>query len=471
MLQALLQFATLCRAGGLRVSTSEVINAVRCLELIDFAPEEPFRVALRTNFVKEAKDRELFDRIYDLYFHTLQIGADDMRSRALSNRLIDLVDTFSQEAQRSDSALEFLDFLAGNRAAFLQELQKILDLEADAAELSFSDILSALQKKVLHGRAAKLLTESDLEDADIEKRSLDDLLLERLGIAGQMQADVPPGQKLPGADADHAPGRARNLEEVPFFQLTREEAREVHLAIERLARKLRDLVARQYRRKRSGIVDIKQTLRRAARYEGIPLELFFRRRQKRKAKIVALCDVSYSVWKAVPFMLNILYSIQDCLSRVRSFVFIARVTDVSETMKDHTIMDAIDRIMARFKLELPSYVVYGNGETRSHIDEDLEISDYGMAFSQFQEEFLDVLDKKTTLIILGDGRTNFLDPKAQILEDMREHCRRVIWLNPEPERLWDVGDSAIAAYRPFCDDVRSCQNLNELKTFITGLVL
>ncbi|OPY89862.1 MAG: VWA domain containing CoxE-like protein [Syntrophus sp. PtaU1.Bin208] len=471
MLQALLQFATLCRAGGLRVSTSEVINAVRCLELIDFAPEEPFRVALRTNFVKEAKDRELFDKIYDLYFHTLQIGADDMRSRALSNRLIDLVDTFSQEAQRADSTLEFLDFLAGNRAAFLQELQKILDLEADAAELSFSDILSAIQKKVLHGRADRLLTEKDLEGADIEKRSLDDLLLERLGIAGQMQADVPPAQKLPGADADHAPGRARNLEELPFFQLTREEAREVHLAIERLARKLRDLVARQYRRKRSGIVDIKRTIRRAARYEGIPLEIFFRRKQKRKAKIVALCDVSYSVWKAVPFMLNILYSVQDCLSRVRSFVFIAQVTDVSETMKDHTIMDAIDRIMARFKLELPSYVVYGNGEVRDHIDEDLEISDYGAAFSQFQEEFLDVLDKKTTLIILGDGRTNFLDPRAQNLEAMRECCRRVIWLNPEPEGLWGVGDSAIAVYRPFCDNVRSCQNLNELQTFITKLVL
>ena len=110
-------------------------------------------------------------------------------------------------------------------------------------------------------------------------------------------------------------------------------------------------------------------------------------------------------------------------------------------------------------------------KVRGHVDKDLEISDYGAAFSQFQEELLDILDKKTTLIILDYGRTNFLDPEAQILDIMREHCRRVIWLNPEPERLWGVGDSAIASYRPFCDDVRSCQKLNELKTFITGLVL
>jgi len=471
MLQALLQFAALCRAGGLRVSTSEVLNAIQCLELIDFSPEEPFRTALRANFVKEGKDRELFDRIYDLYFHILQIGADDTRLQALSSRLIDLVEIFGREAEDSASALDFLDFLAGNRAAFLRELQNILELEADAPELSFSDILSRIQQKVLRKGIDKRLQESDLEGADIERRSLDDLLLERLALAGHMQADVPPGLNPPTMDADQAPGPARNLEEIPFSQLSRQEAREVHLAIERLARKLRDLVARRYRRKRSGVVDIKKTLRRAARYEGIPLEIFFRRRQKRKPKIVALCDVSYSVWQAVPFMLNILYSIQDCLSRVRSFVFIARVTDVSETMKAHEIMDAIDRIMDNFKLELPQYVVYGDGESRGHIDEDKEISDYGAAFSQFQEEFMDVLDKKTTLILLGDGRTNFLDPKAQILETMREHCRRVIWLDPEPELLWGVGDSAIATYRPFCDDVRSCQNLDELRTFITSLVL
>ncbi len=470
MRQALLQFAALCRAGGLRVSTSEVINAVRCLELIDFSPEEPFRAALKTNFVKEGRDRELFDRIYDLFFHILQIGTDDKRSQALSSRLIDLVDACGQEAQRSASALEFLDFLAGNRAAFLRELQKILELEVEAPELSFSDILSTVRQKVLRGRTDKLLRESDLAGADIEKRSLDDLLLERLVLAGQMQADLPPGS-VPAADADHAPGKARNLEEIPFSQLTRQEAREVHQAIERLARKLRDLVARRYRRKRGGIVDIPKTLRRAVRYDGIPMEIFFRRRQKRKPKIVALCDVSYSVWQAVPFMLNILYSVQDCLSRVRSFVFIARVADVSETMKDHEIMDAIDRIMDKFKLELPQYVVYGNGETRSHVDEDLEISDYGAAFSQFRKEFMDILDKKTTLIILGDGRTNFLDHKAHILEEMRDHCRRLIWLNPEEERLWSIGDSAISSYRPFCDDVRTCRNLDELRTLITGLIL
>lgn len=472
MIQALLQFAALCRAGGLRISTSEVLDAVRCLELIDLAPEEPFRAALRANFVKEMKDEELFDRIYDLYFHALQIGADDMRSRALSSRLVDLVDTFGREAQDSESALAFFDFLAGNRAAFLQELQKILELEADMPELPFSDILSPLQQKILRKRMDKqLLPESALEGADIERRSLDDLLLERLGLAGHIQAELPPGLNLPGPDAEQAPGQPRDLGELPFSQLSRQEAREVHRAIERLARQLRDLVARQYRRKRSGVVDIKKTLRRAACYQGIPLELYFRRRQKRKSKVVALCDVSYSVWTAVPFMLNILYSVQDCLSRVRSFVFIARVTDVSETMKDHEIMDAIDRIMTRFKLESPQYAVYGGEEERDHVDADLEISDYGAAFSQFKGEFISVLDKKTTLIILGDGRTNFLDPGVQFLETMRDHCRRVIWLNPEPERLWGVGDSAIETYRPFCDDVRPCRNLNELRAFITGLVL
>jgi hypothetical protein len=171
-------------------------------------------------------------------------------------------------------------------------------------------------------------------------------------------------------------------------------------------------------------------------------------------------------------MLNILYSVQDCLRRVRSFVFIARMVEVSETMKSRDILAAIDRIMADFKLESPRNPVYfRDAKDCDPDDPDPEISDYGAAFLSFKEAFMDVLDKKTTLIILGDSRTNFLDPKAHLLDEMRGRCRRVIWLNPEPENLWGDGDSAMETYRPFCDEVRPCRNLNELTEFISGLVL
>lgn len=472
MIKALLQFAALCRAGGLRISTSEILDTVRCLEALNLADEDSFRAALRANFVKEKKDRESFEKIYDLYFHILRIGADDRQARSLSRRLIDLVEAFSQETDDQASVQALLDFLSGNPSEFLQELQKLLGLEVDTPEISLSAILPPARRQSLRRGLVEPLKSVGHEMGNAEQRRLGDLLTEQLGLAGHQFIDDLPGQKSPVPFAGRDSCRIRNLGELPFSHLSKEEAREVHQAIERLARKLRDLVAQRYRREHSGMVDIKKTIRRSARYQGIPVEIILRRRQKRKPKIVVLCDVSYSVWEAVPFMLNILYSIQDCLTKVRSFVFIARVTDVSDTMKNHDTLEAIERIMADFKLVPPRNAVYGDEKDRDPAAEvDSEISDYGATFIHFTREYLDVLDKKTTLIILGDGRTNFHDPRAPLLEEIRERCRRLVWLNPEPEHLWGDGDSAMAIYRPSCDEVRPCRNFNELSDFISSLVL
>ena len=468
MIRALLQFARLCRAGGLRVSTAEVLAAVQCLTALDLADEDSFRAALRANFVKERKDRERFEKIYDLYFQSLRIGADSRQARSLSKRLLDLV--AGGHGTEADAAASFLAFLGGDTEHFLEELRKLLDLEIDIPEIPIAENASGSEAGE-SGSCLRSGAEGDVPSgADDACRPLGDLLMERLGLAGRQAADGSPGRRQP-QEARHKPYRPRNLGELPFSHLSRGEAREVYREIERLTRKLRDIASRRRRRERTGAVDIRKTIRLSSRYEGLPLEIILRKRQKRKPKIVVLCDVSYSVWQVVPFMLNILYSVQDCLTRVRSFVFIAQVTDVSETMKNHDLIEAIDRVMADFKLESPHNAVYGDTKDRDPSDADPEISDYGAAFEHFSRSHADVLDKKTTLIILGDGRTNFLDPRPDLLEALRERCRRIVWLNPEAEALWEDGDSRISAYRPSCDEVRPCQNLNELSDFISGLIL
>lgn len=452
----------------MRVSTAEILAAVQCLEVLDLSDEDSFRAALRANFVKERKDRDRFEKIYELYFHTLRIGVDSRQARSLSKRLIDLVATGGETDPAAVSA--FLAFLAGDAEEFLEELRKLLDLEVDIPEIPIADNASRSGEEgpdssLRNGR------EREISSSDEEmRRPLGDLLMERLGLTIQLTVDSSIGQRQP-QDARPKPYRPRNLGELPFTHLSSQGAREVYQAIEHLTRKLRDIVARRLRPKRTGIADIKKTIRRSSRYQGLPLEIILRRKQKRKPKIVVLCDVSYSVWKVVPFMLNILYSVQGCLTRVRSFVFIAHVTDVSETMKSYDLLEAIDRVMADFKLESPHNAVYGDAKDRDPADADPEISDYGTAFEQFSRNYPDVLDKKTTLIILGDGRTNFLEPRAELLAAIRERCRRLIWLNPEAEELWEEGDSRMAAYRPHCDEVRPCRNLDELSDFIAGLIL
>jgi uncharacterized protein with von Willebrand factor type A (vWA) domain len=223
--------------------------------------------------------------------------------------------------------------------------------------------------------------------------------------------------------------------------------------IGQLVRKLKDTVSRRYAGRKRGVIDIKKTLRRAARYQGIPLEIARRRKPPRKGKIVVLCDVSGSVWSSAKFMLNMLYSLQECFTKVRSFIFIAGLCEVTALFETYEINQAIEKVMHEADIE------YGSA------------TDYGYTFRRFKADHMESLNKKTTLIIIGDGRSNYSNPEEGILDEMREKCRRIIWLNPESFPFWYSGDSEMRTYQAYCHEVRPCQNLNQLTEFIKELVL
>ena len=152
-------------------------------------------------------------------------------------------------------------------------------------------------------------------------------------------------------------------------------------------------------------------------------------------------------------MLNMLYSLQECFTQVRSFVFVAGLDEVTNIFEDHEINQAIEKILKEADIEY-------NAAT-----------DYGLTFRQFKKNYMDILNQKTTLIIIGDGRSNYSNPEEQILDDMRERSRRVIWLNPETPYFWYSGDSEMRTYQAYFHEVRPCQNLDQLLDFIKSLVL
>lgn len=152
-------------------------------------------------------------------------------------------------------------------------------------------------------------------------------------------------------------------------------------------------------------------------------------------------------------MLNLLYSLQDCFDKVNSFVFIDHLSEVTGIFEEHEINEAIRMVLEKTDVNYNSS------------------TDYGETLRNFKKDYMELLTKKTTLIIVGDGRTNYMNPEDAILGQMRERCRRVIWLNPEQENLWDSGDSEIRSYMPHCHEVRQCRNVNQLFTFIEELVL
>jgi len=460
MVNLILKFVSCSRAAGLRISTSEVLDCFEQLEMVDFLDEPQFAAVLRANFAKSRREQSHFNRLYHLFFHELRQESNIIQAEPLSEQVQNALQSIDS-SQNDNSALDsVLDFLGGDPLPFMEQMQPGL-AEGSQAEGGMGSNLGPmiqrlalmLQINSVDDALADYLTDQrdhlsweirrDLKaifDARLESaRRL--LTGERRPFDDQVQKTIPHRQHLD------------ELGEIHFASLTRKEVESMREAIEQLVRRLKDTLGRRYAVKNRGPLDVKKTLRRSARYQGIPVELFFRNQPPRKAKIVILCDVSGSVWSAARFMLNMLYSLQECFTQVRSFVFVAGLDEVTNIFEDHEINQAIEKILKEADVEY-------NAAT-----------DYGITFRQFKKNYLDILNKKTTLIIIGDGRSNYSNPEDQILEEMQEKCRRLIWLNPETPYFWYSGDSEMRTYQAYCHEVRPCQNLNQLLEFIKSLVL
>jgi hypothetical protein len=428
--------------------------------LVDLVEEPQFAAVLRANFAKSRREQHHFDRLYQMFFHELRQDASIVGSEPLADQIHDILQALSPAGEENATFQAVLEFLEGDPLAYFEQLQQI-GVNADDQNRGPGSNLGAVTQRLeimLGLNAAEAALEQFFADHRDQmnwevRRDLDAHFKNRLGSAHRLLAD---DRRAYADSADKNVSYRKRLDqlgEIHFASLTKKEVESMREVIEQLVRKLKDTISRRYAHRHRGMLDIKKTLRRAAAYQGIPIELFYRRHPLRKAKIVALCDVSGSVWSAARFMLNMLYSLQECFTQVRSFVFVAGLDEVTRVFEDHEINQAIEKILREASIEY-------NAAT-----------DYGLTLRQFKNRYMDILNKKTTLIIIGDGRTNYANPQEKILDEMRERSRRVIWLNPETQYFWYTGDSEMRTYMQCCDEVRPCQNLNQLLEFIESLVL
>ncbi len=364
--------------------------------------------------------------------------------------------------QAGEDALEkaLLSFLSGNPLDLLSEIKRLqteVENQPWGLKMNLAPLAARLQIMIqinaTRNAIAAILANGSFRYGEGLREELRRHFDERLESAQTLILREPRGYEDGPEPKRVYEKRLDHLKEHPFSLLSQQELEEVREIIEQLVRKLKDIHARRYASHNRGMLDVKKTIRRAQRYQGIPVELFFRKKPPRKGKIVTLCDVSSSVWSAARFMLNVLYSLQECFTRVNSFVFVAGLSEVTDIFDNHEINDAIERVLREADIEYHAS------------------TDYGETFRQFKAEHMDVLNKKTTLIIIGDGRTNYYNPEDRILGEMRDKCRRVIWLNPEPEALWYSGDSEMFSYRPLCHELRPCRSLNQLISFVEELIL
>jgi uncharacterized protein with von Willebrand factor type A (vWA) domain len=459
MVKIIQQFVSCCRAAGMRVSTSEVLDSLNQMQLINPTDEQQFRSLLRANFAKSMRDVQHFDRLYHLFFHEMRMDTVDMKQAASHSDLIKKMASFLKQMPHDNPVYDaVVDFLQGNPLALLREMRR-LQTEEEVTMLRFNlgplgNRLNVLLQINKAASAANALVEENYAKSNSDaRRDLNAYFAERVATARSILMYEPRPGDVSTKKTKTDEQKFKGLGEKSFSSFTREELEEMREAIDKLVRKLKNIVSRRFSVRNRGNLDVKKTLRASAKYNGVPLDIKYRRKTKRKSRIVTLCDVSGSVWAAARFMLNLLYSLQDCFDKVNSFVFIDHLSEVTAIFEEHDINEAIRLILE---------------ESDVHYDAP---TDYGETLRNFKKDYMDILTKKTTLIIVGDGRCNYMNPEDAILGQMRERCRRVIWLNPEQENLWGTGDSEIRSYMHHCHEVRQCRNVNQLFTFIEELVL
>lgn len=456
----ILQFVNILRASGIRISPEEVLDGLVGLEHIDLSRRELFRTLLQTTLIKREEDIGAFNRFFDLYFK-----AFDVPEEALSSPLSQ---TGMEEPLRD--LLEQLNGLLspGLRMLALQGLPALSsDLLEAGQRVGLATIRFPLQASHF---AQKIRREFSMENwaeeslhlfARLEgegipesvREELEGEIHKRIELFDQMIREYVDRQAQALMQNKKNREPHAELMDKGFGALTSWEIRSMQQVIQELVKKIREEASLRHRRHRKDRFDLKQTLRKSVRYGGVPLEIAFRKRKKSKTRIVTLCDVSSSVWNASRFMLHLLYSLQDQFDKVRSYVFVDQLGEVTGFFERQEVDEAIETALNSADIPYNRY------------------TDYGSVFKEFCEEHMDAVNRKTTFIVIGDGRNNFFFPGDDHLARIRTRARRVIWLNPESRGFWKFGDSMMHRYSKNCDEVRECRNLKQLIEFVNQLTL
>ena len=459
--QRIVEFIAGLRAAGVRVSLAESADAFRAIDQLGIADRDLFRSALRTTLVKDSVDVPAFEKLFPLYFGSggppmmnpdEELSPDDMQR--LKDAMRDLLgdDAKMQQLMRyllegGNPTREELEQL-GNQAGvplarhpyqqswLTQRMMRQLGMDEEFQAL-MEQLIEKLEEMGMDRETLRRVAQIAAENA----RALQEQFNQYVGaqIAKNAAENPRERQQIRGPD----------LMNRSFGSLGEREIAELRNQVRRLAARLRSRAALRQRRGKRGVLDAKRTIRMNLRHASVPIELHHKRRHL-KPKLVLICDVSTSVRPVVEFMLRLVYELQDQIHSARSFIFIDDIIDVSAEFAQHRPETAVDRVLDR---NPPGY--YN--------------TNLGFSLAHFCKDYLDAVDHRTTVIILGDGRNNFLNPRLDAFQEIKKRARKIVWLNPENSRVWGTGDSDMLEYLPFCDTTHEVGNLAQLAEAVDRL--
>lgn len=447
MTEQVLAFCEDLRSEGVAIGTSEIQDAFSALEIVPWKRQSDFKESLAATVAKSPKDREIFELVFERHFFRATESAaleySEVTEAARNAQVAEAqgdgppppMDTEAL-AQAIREAIE-----AGDESA-MNDLAR-LAIEAFGQQGESSGVVGVDLQRIRRGLGLTA-NEGDGQGDTTEPLDRDQLArferqlrreLQRLQIERQNQ--LPPSRPLSELNRALPMRGAQDLAAV-------------HKAVAQMKRRLATLGQDPRGAKRGRQVDVRRTMRSSLETGGVPLNLAYRPKRPRKPEIYVLCDVSTSVSSAATFFLSVLHALHDSFRKLRSFVFIERISEVTHVFEEERDF----RVMSE-RITSEGGVADVSGYT-----------DYGRVWREFLEDVSSDLGPRSTVIVLGDARTNGRPPAEDLFAKVADRANRTFWLNPEPELYWNYGDSVMNAYIPYCDGAFECWQTEHLETFV-----
>lgn len=427
------------RREEIAVGTSEILDAFEALEAIPWTEKAAFREALAATLAKSQDDRRIFELLFDRFFFRAAEAEALARAISEADRRYEGGDRLDLDELREAIRRAIIEGRDGEMTDLARLAISALGRRGEGSGVVGVDVQRirralGLQRGQVRGgddeSSPALDPQSVRQFEGYLRRELERALIERT-------AQLPPSRPL--AELDRA------LPTSPAQDLAA-----VHRAVAQLKRRLATVGHEKRGRQRGRAVDFRRTMRTSLETGGVPLKLKYRPRRPRRPEIYVLCDVSTSVTSASVFFLSVLHALHDSFRKLRTFVFIERISEVTDVFEGER---DFRRISERISSEGGVADVSG-------------YTDYGRVWLEFLAEISAELDPRSTVIVLGDARTNGREPHADAFAEIAERAGRTFWLNPEPRLYWNYGDSVMSAYEPHATSAFECWTTKHLEEFV-----
>ena len=451
--RVMVDFVKALRGNGVRIATSETLDAIHALDLVGYSNRARLKTALSATLAKSEEDKSRFDACFDQFFQFNDFEQFEQNQKPESPP-----PSFLQQMLNSDDASNNAPHAQSPLGQMLMQgdSQALSQAMAQAASAANVRDIRVITQKGLYGRRMMMAMgleamEQEMWAAESAKDPQQEALGQQLRAARErLREEVK--HYVERQYLLQASGDSRALRESVMRETSLENLREFK-DVQGLVRKLaKRLVATHSRRRKvyqRGKLDVRSTIRHNIPYSGVLLETHWKTKRVDKPKVMAICDVSGSVSQYSRFLLMFLYSLTEVISNVRAFAFSSDLMEVTDWFERQNLDTAIDLTLNRL----------GGGST-----------DYGRSLHTFTDLCLNQVDHRTTVIMLGDARNNYGDPRTELLQAIHNRARQLIWLNPESRLRWGSGDSEMKRYKPHCTWAEPCQSLNQLERFISNLL-